>query len=36
MSEKLIEELIAKDDYRYREGAPIRQESEELRYVVNS
>ena len=30
MSEKFIEELIAKDDYRYREGAPIRQESEDF------
>ena len=30
MSENFIEELIAKDDYRYREGAPIRQESEDF------
>ena len=30
MSENFIEELIAKDDYRYRESAPIRQESEDF------
>ena len=30
MSENLINDLIAKYDYRYREGAPIRQEREDF------
>ena len=36
MSENFIKELIAKDDYRYREGAPIRQESENFDKLFNS